>query len=404
MTRRARFLATGVVLSVGGFCVALGAAELFLRLLPSFNRYAVWLPHIARRGVSDPKIFPGIAGVAQFTTNSLGIRARELGQNEYRFLAIGGSTTQGRRVDDSEVWTARLEQELPHTADGRTTWVGNVGRAGMNSRDHVLQMDGFTQQYPDIEAFLVLVGVNDLTIALAAGENYRRPPSLNDADVRRQLLERVFASAPGQFINYHRDDPNEPLDWWYKDTALWRLLRRSLQAVERSLWGAALMEDADGRNTERWRQYRQAASRTLDQLPDLTAPLAEYCGNLEAIADLAKARGRRLIFMTQPSIWRADLPPEAAARCWLGGTGDFQREQSPAYYSVDALAVAMRRFNETLLDVCRERSLEVVDLAAKIPRDPSVFIDDIHFTEKGERLVAAAIAEQVKQAPPYVRD
>jgi len=75
-------------------------------------------------------VIPGIFGVNHFTTNSEGIRAPEMDRStsEYRFLAIGGSTTEGRHVDDSEVWTAILAQRLGQTADGRDTWVGNVGQ------------------------------------------------------------------------------------------------------------------------------------------------------------------------------------------------------------------------------------------------------------------------------------
>ena len=108
--------------------------------------------------------------------------------------------------------------------------------------------------------------------------------------------------------------------------------------------------------------------------------------------------------MTQPTIWRAGLPRGAVERCWLGGTGDFQHEQSPAYYSIEALAEGMRRFNDALLEVCRELpGIEAIDLASTVPKDESVFYDDAHFTEAGERLVADVVAAHLARLPPYAR-
>jgi hypothetical protein len=51
--------------------------------------------------------------------------------------------------------------------------------------------------------------------------------------------------------------------------------------------------------------------------------------------------------------------------------------------------------------VCRERGLECVDLAAKLPRDTSVFYDDCHFNESGARRVAEVLAEHLLGRAPF---
>jgi len=389
-----------------GTAVALFAVEAVLRVMPSANRYYVWPPYTRRVWQPPPEIFPGIFGTSRFTVSSDGVRGRELGAigTEYRILAIGGSTTEAGAVDDSEAWTALVEQRLGRTADGRSTWVGNVGRSGMNSRDHVLHVRYLSTQYPGIDALLILVGVNDLTVTLAQGEQYVPPPSLAEPSLYQASIERAFSVAPGHFREYLLDGEAVPAGPWYKNTATWNLVRRTRRIVEMRFSDAALEDDTEGQNLAAWRKQRQAAPVRLEHLPNLSLPLSEYRLNLNAIADLAKARRQRLIFLTQPTIWRAGLTRAAEDRCWLGGTGDFQRRQSPAYYSVEALAEAMRLFNETLLQVANERGIEVIDLAAKIAKDESNFFDDAHFTELGERRVADVVVEYLGSQPPYAHD
>ncbi|NIN70116.1 MAG: hypothetical protein GTO63_36630, partial [Anaerolineae bacterium] len=75
-----------------------------------------------------------------------------------------------------------------------------------------------------------------------------------------------------------------------------------------------------------------------------------------------------------------------------GGVGDFIAELSLEYYSAAALAEAMDLYNGALLDLCRARGVECLDLAALVPKDSSIFYDDAHLTEKGARWVAHEVA------------
>ena len=156
---------------------------------------------------------------------------------------------------------------------------------------------------------------------------------------------------------------------------------------------ANLSLDEFGEAYRDWRLNRTQASRILDTLPDLTQALVVYGGYLEAIADLADEYGVRLVFVTQPTLWRADLTREEESMLWFGGVGDFQSEAGHEYFSSRVLAEAMRAYNSTLMDVCSNRSLECFDLAATFPKDTSVFFDDVHFTESGSKLFAEQLAE-----------
>jgi lysophospholipase L1-like esterase len=384
--------------------LALGAAvvlvELALRIaFPAQTKFYVWPPRMRKALRPDPATMPGVAGSATFTVSSLGVRGRELGPDpEHRILAIGGSTTECLYLDDAEAWPAVVNAALPRTADGRAVWIGNVGKAGTTSRDHVLQLDRLARQIPRIETVTALAGVNDVTVALASGDHYTPAPPLADPAAERRQIRRAFAIAPGRLQDLVTDELGPEDAPLYKRTALYQLVKRTRAGVARR----ALAQDDYGAMYARWRAHRRHASARLDAAPDLSAPLADYRKNLEALADIAAARSIRLVLLTQPTMWRADLPAEAADLLWLGGVGSFQEEPGHAYYTVPVLAETMARFNAVMLDVCRARGLPCLDLAAEIRRDPSMFYDDCHFTGAGSRAVAAAVARHLKALPPFV--
>lgn len=159
-----------------------------------------------------------------------------------------------------------------------------------------------------------------------------------------------------------------------------------------------------GLTHKRLRARRQAATHFIDHLPDLTSPLAEYARNLNRIVDLVKKNGSQIVLMTQPVLWRRDLGPAAQNLLWFGGTGNFLKERGNPYYSVAVLEQAMNRYNETLIKVCKSRGINYIDLAKKVPRTTENFYDDVHFTEKGARLVAKIVSEYFLKQQPFLVD
>ena len=161
------------------------------------------------------------------------------------------------------------------------------------------------------------------------------------------------------------------------------------------------LEDDRGMSYVTWRQHRQRASEMRDQLPDLTSVLDEYARNLKIMIDIGREKSVRLIFLTQPTIWRADLPQDLDSLLWVGGIGDYQRQPGRPYYSAAALERGMKAFNDTLLRVCRERQIECLDLASALQKDTTVFYDDVHFNESGARKIAQTLSGYMLERPPF---
>ncbi len=369
-----------VALALGSTLVALtlslGVGEAVLRgVAPErggrSTAYRAWTPYRRMTFRLPPGRAPGIGAQSQFAVNADGIRGDTFTtEQHYRILAVGGSTTECLLLDDSLAWPHLLQDALNQRVAGEQVWVGNVGRSGLRAAHHALHVKYLLPEYPRIDAIIVLVGINDFQNRLGRDGQGSADPAL--------LMQMAFDELPARY----RPGP------FYKRTEIWRRLRTLKSLIARR----GHVQDDNGDNLVNWRRHRQTAARIRDSLPDVEPALVEYRRDLNAIIDEAARFKTRVILLTQPVMWRPGLPPGLHKLLWLGGVGDFQAEPGKDYYSVAALARGMDRYNRTLLEVCRDRGVECVDLAAAVPKDTTAFYDDAHFNAPGARKVAAIVA------------
>ncbi len=356
--------------------------EVILRAYSS-DDYFVWHPNLEKTFKPLPGIMPGISGESRFTINASGMRGDPFPEGDrYRILTIGGSTTECLYLDQSEAWPQLLQDKL-NNLGGPDVWVGNVGASGRNTRHHLLQIEKLLEQYPRIELIVLLIGINDLSLRLRQDIDFR-PMRQEGPEYKQILLNKAFSVHPTR----------DPLLPFYKRTEIWRLLRRVKHRVLIPVANTVIQDDAAEIYKE-WRRHRRNAAKVLDTLPDLSSALEEYAQNIHSIIDLAQERGTAIVFMTQPSMWRQDLPESLSNLLWFGGIGNFQEQSGKPYYSVNALANAMEMYNETLLNVCKIRPVDCLDLAPLVPKDTTAFYDDVHFNEQGATTVANALAQFV---------
>lgn len=363
---------------------ALVCVEAGLRLFGDDSHY-VWPPNLERRLAPRSDVLPGVVGGSRFVTNERGIRAPALSDDdEFRILAIGGSTTECYYLDQHEAWPHLLMTELT-SRSGLRVWTGNVGRSGHSSRHHALQVERLLDELPDIDMVVVLVGLNDLLFRLKRHDSFL-PLRVEPPAYTQELHQSAFARGPGR-------NAGEPA---LKQTEIWQLLRRA----KRGLSGAPRghFQDDGGVYVARERSRRAAAIPHLDSLPDLSAPLADYARTLHRIVSSLDARGVAAVLVTQPTLWAPDLDPRLSSLLWFGERGD-----TSEFYSVGALASGMTRYNERLLQVCETSNAICVDLAMALPKDTTVFYDDAHFNEAGARRVAGELADALLAAAPRLR-
>ena len=233
----------------------------------------------------------------------------------------------------------------------------------------------------------ILVGINDLQPALSMeGASTQELLELNAVEFIRNVQN-----------GGKRQRPSRP---YFKRTELFELLKRSSAGIIDDLAPASVLTQFGfGPGSYFTIKRNQRASFDMVPPPDLTIGLQEYRQRLVLLVDECGIREIRCLFLTQPSMWRADLPEYERSLLWFGWVN--RVDEPVGYLSVSDLAIAMDRYNQTLLDLCVDEGLECFDLAAVVPKDVTGFFDDVHFNESGSRIVADAVSAYLLSTPPF---
>jgi len=375
---------TGILVFLGSLLLVALLLEGISRLVIP-NRYFVWPPGFEMTFDAGKNITHGVTFPSRLTINAAGMRGdlpRE--EQQYRILAVGGSTTICVYLDDARAWPFVVQQNVNRALGREAVWVGNVGRPGHRTDHHILQLQKLLAQHPDIDMVMLLVGINDLLANLPGS----RPVTTGPPD-ERQMLVMSFSIFPG----WDADTP------WYQRNLIGRLIRLSSW---RPMPGTEKLQpmDAQGEFVATLRRYRQRAAFFRDQPPDLAEPLAEYAANLNAIIDITRRHDVRVLFVTQPVLWSPDLGEPERKLLWAGGPPFFGLKDGATYLSAGALAASMERYNEVLRAVCRDRDVECLDAAARIEPTGANFYDDAHFTEPGAAALAGLVSDYLLARPP----
>jgi lysophospholipase L1-like esterase len=255
-------------------------------------------------------------------------------------------------------------QGLNHAGSTVPTWVANAGFSG-HTTVHTLAVVKTLPAFESADVWLIMGGINDFQSTLEF-----------EGSSTQRALEAAVSS-------------------WFHKSGMWLIRTRLARALRRVL--APIPEEAVGDWYGRGRAGR-AAGRTIP-MPDLTTGLSEYRERLLRLADECRDRRKRCVFMTQPTIWRADLPQDLEKLLWFGWVGRSGRTKG--FASVADLARGMSQYNDVMLMTCGEAGMECLDLAAQIPKDTTAFFDDCHFNIQGAQLVADAVVSYLSARPPY---
>lgn len=260
-------------------------------------------------------------------------------------------------------------------------WVGNTGVAGYNTVNHL----ALTQWLPGIikaDMWIFLTGGNDLQASLA----FEGAPTQAFLEQQAQFGGDLPAGTL-----WRTQRPEYPR---FRRSELFRQIRRTFDGIVQLVHPPSTSIRVD---IVALRKRR--ANGPIVTLPDLSTGVNEYRARLLSLADRCRNLKQRCLFLTQPSIWRADLSPAEQRLLWSGYAG--RRANPRGYISSGDLSKALDMYNTALLDVCLRNNLECFDLASKIPKDTSAFYDDIHLNENGARLVAGTLQQYLLAHPPF---
>ncbi len=354
--------------------IAVIAAEYLARCLMRRRRYLVWPPNHQRTMRLDPEIHPTLERTVRFFTNEDGERGGSVKEcpAAFRCVVAGGSVVESFLVDQYSSWPQVLEDRLRQPAvlaalGVSSVHVGNIGKAGVDSRALKLILEKVLPQYdPPLDLIMTIVGASDvsrwLEIGAPAGET-AEPMSTSEC------------------FSQH---PDVELSWNPRHTAISHLAR-DIRQRRRSSSGAA-----------RWyreaREMRANATRIIGSVPDAEAVCGAFKANMESIIATARAHAKHLIMVRQPWLAKENYSADEEAMFWHGGIGKaYKGDRVSTYFSAEVISELLHRIDEIAVDVARQAQVPHVDLKPVLEMSTEHFFDQFHSRASASEPIARCL-------------
>lgn len=341
-------------LTSAAFLTGIFIAEHGLRWTPGCSPFHGRPPGTRYHFEPDFVVLPGVQGAATSSINTWGLRGSEPPPrtSAYRVICLGGSTTEGCYLDDSETWPTQFQQRWKRT-DG-AVWVASAAVSDYDSGHHLRWLES-SPLVAQVDCVVVLVGANDLVRPLFG-------------------FDSGWPAPPG-------------------------LLQLGTMDLCKQIWnvrlGHGLLVDPEGRLLMQNRRDRAIEPPPGGWQPDKL--LADYRVRLSKLCEAARRRHVRLVFVTEAVLWDDFLDEKASKILWLART-----QPEPRSWEVlqpGRLREAIDRYNLALLEVCRREQVEVVDAALSLSGVEAYFYDDYHPNEQGCAMLGKVLAEYFTSHP-----
>ena len=261
-------------------------------------------------------------------------------------LAVGGSTTECRLLNDGHDWPTLTGQKLQcHFPKGKI-WMNNAGLDGHSTFGHLILLKNYLcTMHPDY--LLFLTGINEM--------------GRDDlfAEDQAIVLSHSFSLT----------------DWLKKNSetiVLANNIYRSIKAFRVDLAHGNL--NLNKCNTFIPRPV-QVDSLFAAHRPYISA----YKNRLETLVGHTIACGARPVLMTQPLLFGNATDPATGVNLATVKTKFFNGK---TYWQL------LQRYNDATRHLARQMKLPLIDLARQMPKDSRYFYDAMHFTNDGSEKVS----------------
>lgn len=280
------------------------------------------------------------------------------GENTYRILTLGGSTTGNLKLPEGKRYPSVLGDLLSRHYPRADIKVLNAGTHWYSSKHSLIN---YVTYYRDWQPDLVIVmhGINDLIRSFS-------PSSFAIGE-----YDDLWTHFYGPSIQGARPPSFER--YVYE-----RYLKRVISPL-----------------SSRW--YSGLRFRQVDYPIERYVSLARSEHYLSTIVRCVKSDGGDILLTTQPFLYHQAMSEDELRVLWFGKTfcstkrGLLRTE----YPSAKSLGDAMKAFNDATKKVAFREGAVLVDAAGHIGRSLENFVDDVHYREQGARLLAEVVAAEI---------
>lgn len=363
-----------------GLLVALMLGETFLRIYNPFEFRARGYSIGLVKGVQYKRInsgnIPGIDNEVVMTKNSLGFRGEEppldLG-NYYKILIVGGSTSECISISDGKTWSDVLDSQIKERYEN--IWINNAGIMGHSTfahlvllRDHLLQLD------PDMLIFYI--GVNDMSKEVA-GE---MDQSVKDIGM---LAGLVSLNSQTHTIVQFLSDKSELFNVGFNLYRYYQAYKKGLVRLD-----AGQIQQWPGIRDQRFLSAPVSdEQRRLILNVHLEKYIPGYRQRVQQMIRVSRENDITPVLVTQPILYGCTVDPSTGLDLSLVAVED----------GIDGCTKyrVMELYNDVLRDISREEGVYLVDVVPEFPHDSRLYIDMVHYSNEGSRVLGEIIAENM---------
>lgn len=308
--------------------------------------------------------------------NSFGFRGEEIQQKKpndtFRIVVLGGSTVLNREVTYEKNAARLLEKKLRVYYPDKKIEVINAGKDGYTSEHSLIQ---YLFKVKDFDPDLVIMwhGGNDLGTSCTI-EGFTHGEYKSD-------YTHELGPMANLVFSYFQPQPIIQIKLLSVDF-LTKMIKDNLYSDLTNSIKAAIVR----KNAEEYKAKK--TSTNVHDFPSLVA----YKRNLLYMIDFTKQNNTPLILGNQPNLFILNPTIEEIEKI------NFPRplcQKNDKYYDLESLHYGITLFNNATKEVANQNNIEFVDLDSKIPKNLSYFFDSVHYTEKGNEVIADTLFKEI---------
>lgn len=130
----------------------------------------------------------------------------------------------------------------------------------------------------------------------------------------------------------------------------------------------------------------------VDIKTDKFPGLVSFRNNLKTLTELARNSDTKIIFMTQPNIYKQKMTSEE-----LQSLNMLNREAigDGIRWTYETALSGIKKYNDTIRELSDELNVPLVDLEKVVPKSLDYFYDDVHYTDKTYDLISSYLSDEL---------
>lgn len=327
--------------------------------------------------------------------NSLGFRGEEFPENfsnKLTIIAVGGSTTYNAEISDGRTWIDILGRKLK--SDFKDVWINNAGFNGASTESHILLMEQhISRMKPKIVLFLI--GKNDSVQYETIGIDIGGDPA---------HIEQIKKNTSEFFIQSAYQRKKEAYSIKFKLTNLFKkasrqaakysevvslaiTIHRNIKAFNQGLvFGVTQIENSETIEiSEKEKKIIQGRLQSRKVRDFLMA----YKSRVRKLIELSRDNNIDPVLITQPALYGNAIDDVTGFNWSKVKMSNGIILDGEHWWQWQELV------NDITRKVAKDENVLLVDLGRSLPKSSKYYIDLIHYSNKGNEVVADIIHEKL---------